>query len=241
MALIDTIAQFLCREHVSECMSSVQQQSPDLLVQLTFLAFFPTVFLILLIYFMSEAIIGTGHKGLRTLLGIAVYLFIVFYGWYHFALAISKFWFIALIILGGIGIFVHRMSGGGAGGAGRGAGLSSGRFPGGGVFKYGIKRVSKLGSKPGLEKGVKQGIEELKGLANDIEHPRGRGTDVGTLRREFHAIKAGILRDITTLESEYGYLVEKAVVDKYKDAIDELDKKVAKAGGKEEKEYRKAA
>ncbi|MBL7206755.1 MAG: hypothetical protein ISS36_04115 [Candidatus Aenigmarchaeota archaeon] len=120
--IIIFMLELLCQKNaLQHCQSFIQRQ-PDMLNQMIFLVFFPTIFLLIFVYFMSGAVVNE-HKGLRLLLGIGIYLFIIFNGWYHIALIISEFWFVALIILGGIGIMVHRMSGGGRGyssGAGRG-------------------------------------------------------------------------------------------------------------------------
>jgi hypothetical protein len=150
-------------------MNSVQQQSPDPIIQLTFLAFFPAVFLILLIYFMSEAIIRE-HAGMRVLLGVAVYLFIIFYGWYHYALIISKLWFISIIILGGLGIFIHRMTGGGGGGAGL---RSGGGGLGGTAMRYLGKRIgAKLSGREEDVKGsIKREFSFLAGLKKQLLNP----------------------------------------------------------------------
>jgi len=237
--LLDTLAQFLCREQASRCLSAVQQQSPDALVQLTFLAFFPAVFLILLVYFLSELIIGreNHHRGLRVLLGVAFFLFVIFYNWYHFLVSFSEFWYVFVLVLGGTGVIVHRLAGYRPGQAFKLAGEGGGRgglF--GGVAKYGMERLKKGGKPLGIEKKIEGELKVLRGMLNEVRHPR-RQTDVGLLRSHLNADLRGIIKDIEDFEAEYGRLAEETLTKKWWREINDIQNEL----GKIDTKYKKAA
>lgn len=82
------------------------------LYQIFYLLFFPTLFIIVLIWILSHRVME--HKGLRLLIALAVYAFIILQGWYNFFVHISTFWLIGLIILGFLYMLFYR-TGGGAG------------------------------------------------------------------------------------------------------------------------------
>ncbi len=69
---------------------------------------FPSVFIILFIYFLSGRIISE-HKGLRVLVGISAFIFVIISGWYPAALWLSEVWYIATIVLLGLWVFVGRL------------------------------------------------------------------------------------------------------------------------------------
>jgi len=80
------------------------------LYQIFYLFFFPALFIIVFIFILSR-IVMPEHKGLRLLIALAVYAFIILQGYYNFFVYISEFWLIILIILGFIWFIIGRRGG----------------------------------------------------------------------------------------------------------------------------------
>jgi len=110
MEILEFLVNFLCQMNTQPYCWDFINSYYDPVQQIVFFVFFPGVFIILFVYFMTQTIMSE-HKGLRTLLGLAIFMFIVFQGWYYVFLAINKLWYIFHIILGGIGVVAHKMSG----------------------------------------------------------------------------------------------------------------------------------
>lgn len=83
------------------------------LEQIFYLFFFPTLFIIVLIYILSSHFMSE-HKGLSILIAVAVYAFIIFQGLYNWFVFLSPYWLFLLLILGGIWLFFRPRGGGGA-------------------------------------------------------------------------------------------------------------------------------
>lgn len=106
--ILDILVNILCRpENAYNCQRFIQSY-PNIFEQLIYFLFFPMVFIILFVYFLSDAV-SENHKGLRILVGVGVFIFIILQGWYHIFLYVSKFWFFSIIILGGLFVFIHKM------------------------------------------------------------------------------------------------------------------------------------
>ena len=128
--ILDAAAQILCptQESFNTCQQFINEfayQGP--VQQLLFFLFFPTVFIILFVFILTRTLpfLGGGaqgdkaHQGLRLLLSVAFYAFIIVQGWYSIALVLAKFWFVVIIVLAGLWYFVRGHFGGqGGGGAG---------------------------------------------------------------------------------------------------------------------------
>ncbi len=102
------------------------------LYQIFFLVLFPTIFLIFFIYIASNLAVHS-HKGIRILVAVAIYAFIVLQGYYKWFVIISKFWIFGLIVLAFLWIILSRgrePSGGGGGGG------AQGKTSGGGFMGY---------------------------------------------------------------------------------------------------------
>jgi hypothetical protein len=87
---------------------------------LFYLFFFPTVFIILFIYIVIGVVIdkaGGKEGGLRLLVSVALYAFIVFQGYYNLFVSLSRLWWILLATLVGLWIFIRTMIHGRKGGA----------------------------------------------------------------------------------------------------------------------------
>jgi len=113
--------------------------SQGALYQMFYLFIFPAIFIIIFIWILTNRIMGE-HKGLRILLSVGVYAFIILQGYYSWFVMLSKYWFFALLILG----FLYFISYRGGGGRGKGAqGMTS--DGGKGVFGSLFDQVNPLG------------------------------------------------------------------------------------------------
>jgi hypothetical protein len=81
--------------------------SQGVLYQLFYLVFFPTLFIIFFIYITSRYVIHS-HKGLRIVIAVAIYAFIVLQGLYKWFVFLSKFWLFGIIFLGVIYMIFNR-------------------------------------------------------------------------------------------------------------------------------------
>jgi hypothetical protein len=108
---------------------------PTEIETLFYLVFFPTVFLILFIYILTNFIFrnsGSGTKGLRLLISIGVYAFIIFEDFFTLVVSVSRLWWLLTIFLVGLYAFVRHLFRGGEGGGGRGtlSGVGTGQIRG---------------------------------------------------------------------------------------------------------------
>ena len=90
---------------------------------LFYLFFFPTVFIILLVYILTNFIFrgeGNTPRGLRLLVSVTLYAFIVMEGLYTMFASLSRFWWLFAVILIGLWAFIRHLIGGGSGGGGKG-------------------------------------------------------------------------------------------------------------------------
>jgi hypothetical protein len=98
--------------------------SQGTLYQMFYLFIFPTVFIVFFIWILSNSMIK-GHGGMRLIIALCVYAFIILQGYYSFFVSMSKFWLFGLLILGFLYLIIPKLSGGGAKG-----------MTGGGVVGY---------------------------------------------------------------------------------------------------------
>jgi len=143
LEILEALVSFLCptNEAASSCREFIQNHSSVLppIGPIFYFLLFPMVFSIVFIYILSSTILHGGNltKGIRVLIGVSVFIFIIISGLYPVALVLSEIWFIVIILLFGMWYFLtkHRGGGGGGGGAGGGGGGGKGAMPGfGGVF-----------------------------------------------------------------------------------------------------------
>lgn len=122
--IVDTLIEILCQQGTqSECTQFLSSY-PDVTQQLVFFILFPVIFLLIFVNLIAGGVTSAGYK---TLVAIGIFIFIIFQGWYHYFLNISKFWFIGLIILGGIYVVTHKMGAASGGGEGGGKGEKGGK------------------------------------------------------------------------------------------------------------------
>lgn len=230
---MDSLVRILCQDNTAATCQRFIQQQPDVINQLAFFLFFPSVFIILFIYVLSDGILSTINPKFKVLLGISIYTFIVLSGWYSLFLWISQFWFIFIILIVGIWFFFRKMfgrGGGSGGGGGRGHMPGLGKSLGlGGSARYLGKKA--LGKK-GIERKISEATEDLRAQANIVrklsDNPQ-PGSDIGIAIAHYNSMKNAIMTDIKNFETEVGYLGEKAFADKMWDAINACDKIVREA------------
>ena len=156
---------------------------PNPIEGLFYLVFFPSVFAILFIYVLSGSIIRGSEsfpKGLRLLIGISVFLFIIFQGWYTALVSISKLWFILIIILGGLWWFIKAHFGEG--------GKAGGGFPAlqrwTGLPKRKVAGII-TGEEKSLENAIKNELSLMDTIIGNCRRQIQKGLDVGKLMEEF--------------------------------------------------------
>lgn len=128
--------------------------------QLFYLFVFPAILIIVFIWILTNWIMGP-HKGLRLLLSVGVYAFIILQGYYSYFVMLSKYWFFGLLILGFFYLIAYR---GGSKGGGGGGGAAHGMAAGNAVSRLENRVMKKI---TGQEKQLTQRIEShLKQLEN---------------------------------------------------------------------------
>ena len=107
----------------------------------------------------------TGNTKFTLLVSIAIFLFIIFQGWYHIFLNISRFWFIAVILLGGFWAVLHRMApaSGGGGNVSRGMKNAMGDF----VRRKMLDIITK--EEEDLRKKIEDRFKKLEGILDTIK------------------------------------------------------------------------
>ena len=133
--ILEPIIGFLCPtpDSASACRDFISSHSSVLppIGPLFYFLLFPAVFTIVFIFILMGSVVGGGlkeHAGLRILVGVTAFIFIIISGWYPIMLVLSEFWYIAAIILAGFWYFIGShfgKSGGGGGGGGKGGGMSA--------------------------------------------------------------------------------------------------------------------
>jgi predicted transcriptional regulator len=216
---------------------------------LFYLVFFPTVFIILFIYIVIGVVLdraGGKEGGLRILVSLALYAFIVFQGYYNFFVSLSKLWWILLATLVGLWIFIRTMIHGRGGGT---TGSPMPRIGDGGLPGYVDRKFR--GRLEGTEKKkVKQIEQELSNLRSEVNTIEGQfknpsqGTDIGNLIDKYKAHKRFVLEIL----EEYSNLGKASIGginwdienkdEEYMKRLKELDDRVEKIS---EKLYKKKA
>jgi len=174
LEILESLVGFLCptSESASACRDFISSHSSVLppVGPLFYFLLFPLVFTILFIYILSSTILHGGNltKGMRLLIGISVFIFIIISGWYPIMLVLSEFWFIMIIVLGGLYYFLTRHRGGEGGAPGGGP---KGQMPGlnsqnlqNQIWNRVFFRMS--GQEQRMEKMVDMALKEMKNLVD---------------------------------------------------------------------------
>jgi hypothetical protein len=141
--------------------------------QFLYTVFFPSIFIILLVYIIANRFAEWG-KMWKMLIGVAIYVFIIVfppnetYSLYSMFAPLGQIWFILIIILVGIyaifKTFFPSSGGGGAGGAQSKSGLGSQLT--GRLWKQATGQVSDL------QNMVRSELDALKAIAEKMKHAK---------------------------------------------------------------------
>jgi hypothetical protein len=88
-----------------QLVSQYAPQGP--MYQMFYLFIFPTLFIIVFVYVLSRRVMER-HTGLRILIAVAIYIFIILQGYYNWFVYLSKFWLFGLIFLGFVYLIMGR-------------------------------------------------------------------------------------------------------------------------------------
>ncbi len=169
---LDSLIDLLCRSGTSSDCQRFVSGFQDPASQLVFFIFFPLVFLVIFCWILGQGV-SQGNAKFALLVGVAVFLFIVFQGWYHIFLNVSRFWFIAVIVLGGFYVVMNRMgpaSGGGGTKTKTSAGVTSG------IRGFASKKLKSAikGDEDDLRKEIRDAFNSLEGFYNEVKNnPKG--------------------------------------------------------------------
>ena len=159
------LMEILCQQNtVAQCQQFVAEYQ-DPVMQTIYFFFFPTVFVILFIHVLSSKVADNIGAKFRILIAVAIFVFIVVQGWYHFLLILSRMWFISIIVLGGLWAFLNMglKSGGGGGGSQKSVlGKAMGS-----VMDYAKKRTASSIRQD--EKSINGRIEREKNMVEGLE------------------------------------------------------------------------
>jgi|GEM_PF-1954722 len=122
--IMQTLVELLCPTYgaQSACQNFINNpyhQVIQPLGPLIYFLFFPTVFLILLIYIGTGVVLRgnvSSVKGLRLLLSVAVLVAIIIQGYYPMILWLSDLWFLLLPLIFVLFFIIRHFGGGGGGG-----------------------------------------------------------------------------------------------------------------------------
>jgi len=202
MDIMQSLVGLLCPTYSAQsaCQQFINQpahQAIQPLGPLIYFLFFPTVFLILLIY-IGTGVVLRGNvasvKGLRLLLAVAVLVAIVIQGYYPLILVISDIWFLLLPLIFIIFFIIRHRGGGGGGGGMSGAG-------GGGLVKAIMRKAS------GVEKARADEIRaRIQRLENTAPGTHGVDQMVGEIADELRTFLKESIHIGTFSTSEYDKL-----------------------------------
>jgi len=159
--IMQTLVELLCPTYgaQSACQNFINNPSHQVLQPLgplIYFLFFPTVFLILLIYIGTGVVLRgnvSSVKGLRLLLSVAVLVAIIIQGYYPMMLWLSDLWFLLLPLIFVL-FFIIRHFGHGGGGMPR---------SGGGMLGFTKRVLSKMDAERNAEaKSLEAQIKELE-------------------------------------------------------------------------------
>jgi len=173
--------------------------------QFLYVLFFPSIFIILIVYMIAHEI--TKYKaptGFSMMLGVAIYIFIVVwppneaYSLYSMVAPLGQIWFILIIVLVGIGVMLKTLFPGGDEKGGGGAqGLSSGlgKQLTGRLWKQATGQISDL------EKMLNSELQALKAIANKMKHAKSE-IDYRDAYQAYPALNDEIVQHLKLLRDE---------------------------------------
>ncbi len=151
------------------------------------LFFFPTVFILLIIYLILQYVLDEVRGGLRLLISIALYAVIVINGLMTLFIPLSQFWWIILILIVGAWVFFFRLlfkeKRGGKGNLAGSAAM-------GGIAGYlaGRARETLSDDYNDMKKAINDRLINLRGIVEKIEKAPA-GADIGALTAAYWNMK----------------------------------------------------
>lgn len=160
---------------------------PNEIEAMFYLFLFPTIFIILFIYILTNFIFrggGMESKGIRLLISVGAYAFIVIDNLYTLFVSLSRVWWLLTIILVGLFAFLRFMLTGsekkgglpGVGGGAVGGYLSE------------AARDAVTGARNDIKKEIKARFSNMRAIIDQIKNPAA-GTDTGKLIEQFRAVE----------------------------------------------------
>lgn len=171
--IMDALVQFLCPTSQSAMMCNQFINTPHHQVlapigPLLYFFLFPTIFLIIFIYILSTSVLkgpAGAIKGIKLLIALGVYIFIIINGWYSIMLPLAELWFILLPFLGILYFIVRHFSGGGGPAGGMAAGGGRGLL--GQIIERGKKEFT--GERKRLEDMVDLSLKEIGSVVEQLK------------------------------------------------------------------------
>lgn len=151
------------------------------------LFFFPTVFILLIIYLILNYVLDEVRGGLRLLIAIVLYAVIVLNGLMTWFIPLSKFWWLVLILVFGALIFFKRIIFKDQDKAGKGG---FGAFAAGGVGGYLAGKMTRSfnDDEKDMKKAINDRLTNLRGIVEQIEKAPA-GSDFGAMSSAYWSIK----------------------------------------------------
>ena len=200
--IMQTLVEFLCPTYSAQnaCQQFINQPVHQVMQPfgpLLYFLFFPSVFLILLVYIGTSVLVrgqAAEHRGLRMLLAVAFFVFVVIQGLYPMMLIVGSLWFLLLPLLFILFFIIRHFSGGGGGG-----------MPSIGGGSLGSKMTERLkvevtGQRKDVEKTLESMLSQMRGNLNRIEKS-GPGEDVDNVFRALAELVPQIDGKLTELRN----------------------------------------
>ncbi len=121
--VLEFLMEILCQQGtVGQCQEFVSGYA-DPVQQVLFFLLFPSLFLLIFITEVTVTIRAIPKK-YGFVMSVAIFVYIIVQGWFHYFLLFGKFWFFTIVILGGLWVMISKMGvvGGAGGGGGGGEG-----------------------------------------------------------------------------------------------------------------------
>ena len=184
---------------------------------LFYIVFFPTVFLILFIYILTNFIFRGGgfSRGLRLLIAVAAYAFVVFQGMYNIFVSLSSAWWILTILLVGLFAFIRHLIKGGDGGG-------QGHMPGIGGKRSGLNILDRARGK------ARDAVLQKTGLETREEEIKRRTEE--EIKRVDEKVRKKGMRSLT-YEEKVVYLTSKGITVKEGSDVNKLIKTLEESSG----------
>ena len=175
--ITEILMSILCQQNtLTQCQQFVQEYA-TVWEQTIYFFFFPTVFVILFIHVLSKKLASNIGEKFRILIGVAIFVFIVMQGWYYYLLLLSKFWYISVIVLGGLWAFLNiglRKTGGGGSSASHGSVFQKAIGSASGYFSKRVG-VAIRGDEESMNKKIKMEEDRIEVLEKRVQEAEKQG------------------------------------------------------------------